>query len=287
MPWVTSFKYLGSLLSSDLPDTPNTTARVKAAAKAYGALSRILRDKSIAMEVRARLYVQLVIPVLLYGSECWRLSTESKRVLATFHHGCCRKIVGVSRWRQWKLRVSTVTIAETMGAMPIEWYIAKRSVKWIGHLARMPDTRLPKQLLFAWPAGGASKLPTGLLEHPGAKNRGCFAIHAHRTITFMKEPVQVSSPEIAARFATTIGKEDERFDCERERIVGTPEYYKRLKRRIERAGITWRVGVAVARGVRNWAPYASWMVVAGDREAWKVATDALLQNEEYDYQTKR
>ena len=103
----------------------------------------------------------------------------------------------------------------------------------------------------------------------------------------MKESVQVSNPEIAARFATTIGKEDERFDCERERIVGTPEYYKCLKRRIERAGITWRVGVAVARGARNWAPYASWMAVAGDREAWKVATDALLRNEEYDYQTKR
>jgi hypothetical protein len=100
VPWVTSFKYLGCHLSSDLSDVPNVVARVKAASKAYGALSSILRNKDIRMRVRARLYQQLVLPVLLYGSECWRLSTESKRRLATFHHRCCRKIVGVSKWRQ-------------------------------------------------------------------------------------------------------------------------------------------------------------------------------------------
>ena len=115
IPWVTSFKYLGSHLSSDLSDIPNTTARVRAASKAYGALSPILRDRNIALKVRSRLYVQLVIPVLLYGSECWQLSSESQRKLATFHHGCCRKIAGVSKWRQWERGIKPSEIAATMG----------------------------------------------------------------------------------------------------------------------------------------------------------------------------
>jgi hypothetical protein len=117
-------------------------------------MSSILRDKNIALEVRSRLYVQLIIPVLLYGSECWQLSADSKRKLDTFHNNCCRKIAGVSEWRQWKMKVKTSEIAATMGVAPVTWYTTKRFIKWIGHVVRMSDQRLLKRLMFAWRSGG-------------------------------------------------------------------------------------------------------------------------------------
>jgi hypothetical protein len=166
VPWVTTFKYLGSYLSSDLSDLPNTTARVRAAAKAYGAMSPILRDNNIALQIRSRLYVQLIIPVLLYGSECWKLCAESRRGLNTFHNSCCRKITGVSKWRQWKRKVKTTDIAALMDVQPITWYITKRFAKWIGHVARMSDERLPKRLCSH---GHAPTLPQ-LMQPTEVKN---------------------------------------------------------------------------------------------------------------------
>ena len=68
----------------------------------------------------------------------------------------------------------TGTIAEIMGPEPIEFYIAQRFAKWLGHLARMSEDRLPKKLLLAWPKGGQVQAPNPkgphhppLLRSPG------------------------------------------------------------------------------------------------------------------------
>ena len=294
VPWVTSFKYLGCILSSDLSDVPNVVARVKAASRAYGALSSILRNKDIRMRVRARLYQQLALPALLRGSECWRLSAESKRRLATLHHGCCRKIVGVSKWRQWKRRVKTGTIAEIMGSEPIEFYIAQRFVKWLGHLARMSEDRLPKKLLLAWPKGGQAQAPhpkgpyhPRLLRSPGGMTRGCFSMCAHKTICFMQSAVRmarstnIAAKAITAKFQTIVGAEDEPLQERAEGYYGSTEWKRWYKRRIARSGITWIVGKAEAEGCMDWAPTASWMDVANDRNMWRTATEILLTNERY------
>jgi hypothetical protein len=69
-----------------------------------------------------------------------------------------------------------------------------------------------------------------------------------------------------------------------EHYYGSGPWKRRYKRRILRAGITWRAGKSVAKGTEgcmDWAPTASWMDVAQDREMWKRANDALLTNERY------
>jgi hypothetical protein len=175
--------------------------------------------------------------------------------------------------------VKTTDIAALMDVQPITWYITKRFAKWIGHVARMSDERLPKRLMFAWPRTDTTT------TH--ATNRGkkyyCFSLEAHRTIVTMKHCLQQQPKHstLAERFHTVIGKEDERFDCEREKIYGSTEWKQRLKRRALRQRITWRTGTSFAEGCLNWSPYASWMDVAQDRDAWRIATSTLLQNTEY------
>jgi hypothetical protein len=42
-----------------------------------------------------------------------------------------------------------------------------------------------------------------------------------------------------------------------------------------------RTGTSFAEGCLNWSPYASWMDVVQDRDAWRIAMSTLLHNNEY------
>src|SRR6218665_2509668 len=55
--------------------------RIGLACAAFGGLGKMLREKSISIATKMKLYYALVVPVLLYGSECWNLRKEDERRL--------------------------------------------------------------------------------------------------------------------------------------------------------------------------------------------------------------
>ena len=88
--------------------------------------------------------------MLLYGSETWTLKAPLLRRLDTFHRQCVRTILSVTRDQQWQEHRSSEDLAMRSG-MPasLDESIHENRFRWLGHLARMNDTRLPKQVLFA------------------------------------------------------------------------------------------------------------------------------------------
>ena len=92
-------------------------------------------------------------------------------------------------------------------------------------------------------------------------------------------PKTTLGADITARFQTIVGAEDEPFEERAESCYGPTAWKRRWKRRIARSGITWIVGKAGAEGRMGWAPTASWMGVANDRNRWRLATDTPLTNE--------
>ena len=83
-------------------------------------------------------------------SETWTLKAPLLRRLDTFHRQCVRTILSVTRDQQWQEHLSSEDLAKRSG-MPasLEEAIRANRLRWLGHLARMDDTRLPKQILFA------------------------------------------------------------------------------------------------------------------------------------------
>ena len=116
---------------------------------------------------------------------------------------------------------------------------------------------------------------------------GCFNMYAHKTICFMQSAVRmarstnIAARTITAKFQTIVGAEDEPLQERAEGYYGSTEWKRWYKRRIARSGITWIVGKAEAEGCMDWAPTASWMDVANDRNMWRTATEILLTNERY------
>ena len=91
-----------------------------------------------------------VCTTLLFGSECWTLYRKHIKQLEQFHMRCLRKIVGI----RWQDRVSNTRVLEMCGISGIGAFLLQSQYRWVGHIVRMPDFRIPKQAFFGLLASG-------------------------------------------------------------------------------------------------------------------------------------
>ena len=144
-------KYLGSIISSDLSDTTDITARIKSASQVFGALrQKVLGNSRVTALVKCRVYESAVLATLLHNSEFWALTMGQVRRLQVFHHRCCRAMAGVNMWKTRKLKITSAALLQQLGLKPIHTYAQTRFLRTVGRIARMPTTRLSRQLLGAW-----------------------------------------------------------------------------------------------------------------------------------------
>jgi len=151
IPVVDRAKYLGSMLSRDGTDKVDVEARVVAASRAFGSLSKLVfQSASVSPAAKREAYVALVLSILLYGSEGWCLTAALWRKLRSFHHRCARRMCRVTIWHTREYRITTASLLKVLGLRNIETYVCRRQLQWAGHVARMGMERLPRQFLSAW-----------------------------------------------------------------------------------------------------------------------------------------
>ena len=143
---VQEFTYLGSSISRDGEVKGEVKCRIGKAARAFGCLQKpIFQNHSLSVETKRKVYRAVVLSVLLYGVETWAIKAESVRRLSGFHNRCIRTILGVSRYQQWKERLSSRGLAAAFGMEETMVHcLMRQRLRWLGHLARMEPSRMPK-----------------------------------------------------------------------------------------------------------------------------------------------
>ena len=53
-------------------------------------------------------------------------------------------------WKSWKQHIKSDDLRRKLKLETMEHYVSLRELRWAGHLARMPMTRIPRQLLTSW-----------------------------------------------------------------------------------------------------------------------------------------
>ena len=56
----------------------------------------------------------------------------------------------VSRKHTWEHRISSMQLMQELGLDAIDFYVARRQLRWLGHVSRMGWERLPRRMLSAW-----------------------------------------------------------------------------------------------------------------------------------------
>ena len=142
---VDAFAYLGSTLTSNNSLDKEISSRLAKASAAFGRLrKRVWDDRGLRAETKCAVYRAVVLSALLYGCEAWTPYRRHIKQLEKFHQQCLRGILNI----RWYHRVSNAQVLLQSNLRSIEATLSLCQLRWAGHVVRMEDGRLPKQLFY-------------------------------------------------------------------------------------------------------------------------------------------
>ena len=145
---VDDFTYLGSVISADNGTKKDINTRLSKARSAFARLKSIWKSKVYNKKTKIHIYNSNVKSVLLYGSECWRIIQSDLQKLEVFQNNCLR-IQGIF----WPEKILNEDLLKRCNCHSIAEELKKRRFRWLGHVLRMTNERLPKVALRWTPPG--------------------------------------------------------------------------------------------------------------------------------------
>ncbi len=143
---VDHFCYLGSQIADSANIDFEVQHRLQSASAAFGRLrKRCFDDRDLSSQTKIMVYRAAVVSALLYGAETWTTYRRHLKALERYHQRCLRKLFRIP----WEHRRTNISVLEQAQLTSIEAMIVKSQLRWSGHLVRMEDSRLPKQLFYS------------------------------------------------------------------------------------------------------------------------------------------
>lgn len=99
----------------------------------------------LSVQTKVKIFSSFITPHLVYGSETWPLTQAQGDKLETAYNNYLRWILGVDI-------VDHRSLEHMRGKCQVaslRWLLAQRRLSWLGHMARMPEERYPRQVLFS------------------------------------------------------------------------------------------------------------------------------------------
>ena len=104
-----------------------------------------MQYSSISFETKLRVYQASVLSVLLYGSECWPISTSLCSRLSAFDMQAQPTITN-TKWFDYKTNIEVRALTKRQ---PIQRYIGQSRLRWFGHLLRSPHNH-PAHAIYSF-----------------------------------------------------------------------------------------------------------------------------------------
>ena len=134
---VESFTYLGGIITTKGGCDEDITNRLKKAKGQFQRLKKIWYSSIFSTKTKIRLFNTLVISVLIYGSETWKMNESDRKRLDTFQNMCLRKILKI----RWPEKITNEELHSRTKTDNISNIICRRRWNWIGHVLRMDNTK--------------------------------------------------------------------------------------------------------------------------------------------------
>ena len=142
---VENFTYLGSTLTRAANVDTEASNRIAKASSAFGRLRNNVWDRrGITLQTKLKVYKAVVITTLLYGCETWTFYRRHERLMNQFHLRCLRNLLRI----RWQDQVPNTEVLNRAGMPSMFTAMHKSQLQWAGHVTRMHDSRIPKQLFY-------------------------------------------------------------------------------------------------------------------------------------------
>ena len=144
------FTYLGSVMSTDEGALADIKSRLAKARNAFSSLNNIWKSNKYSLDLKLKIYNSNVKPILMYGAETWRFVRIDFNKLNVFHTKSLRRICKIF----WPNRISNVDLFQLTKSRSMEDEIKIKRWKWLGHVIRMENDKIPKVALQWHPVNG-------------------------------------------------------------------------------------------------------------------------------------
>ena len=91
-----------------------------------------------------KLGISTFYEMYVYVCETWTIYSKQEKRLNSFHLRCLRKIVGI----KWQDKMPDTEVLQKAGVSSLMAVLRSRRMRWLGHVNRMDDSRIPKQVLY-------------------------------------------------------------------------------------------------------------------------------------------
>ena len=182
------FQYLGSTTTDTLSlDVELSKCTGKALTTLSKLTKRVWENKHLTIPTKINVYKACVISTLLYGTESWTTYFTQEQKLQVFHLRCLHRILGI----MWQDKVQNNNVLLRAGVPSMFTLLCQHCLCWLGHVHRMEDGCIPKDLLYGELATGAR-----CRGHPDYVTRMYVSVtwkHATLTVSHGK-PLQMTEP---------------------------------------------------------------------------------------------
>jgi len=142
---VKNFTYLGSTLSRSANIYAEVNNRIAKASSAFGRLKKTVWERrGISQRNQIKVYRPVVLTTLLYGCEIWTIYRRHEKQFQQFHLRCLRSIFKIC----WQGKIPNTEVLERAELPSVITTMRKAQTRWAGHVLRMSDSRIPKQLMY-------------------------------------------------------------------------------------------------------------------------------------------
>ena len=142
---VAHFRYLGSTINDRGNIDEEVQRRIGLASASFGQFTkRVFLSRNLTVRTKVAVYRAICLSILLYASETWVTYSKHTKRLERFHINCLQQILGLKWWH----RVPHTEIRRRAGVDSLEAMIVQRRLRWVGHVIRMPENRLPRQMMY-------------------------------------------------------------------------------------------------------------------------------------------
>ena len=102
----------------------------------------------ITIPTKLKLYNTCILPIFLYGSECWAVTKRDVLKIDVLDQWCLRKLLGI----KWYHHVRNDEVRRTTGQPHLSAIVQARRLSLSGHIARMPDETDARSIITASPS---------------------------------------------------------------------------------------------------------------------------------------
>ena len=158
------FKYSGTTLTNQNSIQEEITSRLKSGSAGYHSVQNLLSSSSLSKNLKIKIYRTAVLPVVLYGCETWLLTFREECRLRMFENRVLRRIFGPKRDKTtgvWR-KLHNEEFNDLYSSPSIVQVIKSKSVRWVGHVTDMGESRGVYSILVGNPKG---KRPLGRPMH--------------------------------------------------------------------------------------------------------------------------